>query len=345
MYQNFPPQPATVHADEMLPVQREIQNLDSYRHIVVMFSGGKDSLACLLYLIDTGVPRERLEVWHHLVDGREDSSLMDWPVTEDYCRRVAKHLGVKIRFSWKEGGFEREMLRAGVPTAPIHYETPEGTRQTGGRGPAGTRLRFPQVSANLAVRWCSAYLKIDVAAAALRGDPRFLDSRTLVVTGERAEESAARARYKPFEPHRADRRFGRRRRRHIDHWRPVLHWPERQVWDIIRAHGIRPHPAYRAGFGRVSCMTCIFGAPDQWATVRAHAPERFRRIADYEAQFGVTIHRKRPVTERVLAGTAYAAAPSGIDAALCESHEETVAVPVDQWELPAGAFGEKAGPT
>ena len=43
------------------------------------------------------------------------------------------------------------------------------------------------------VRWCSAYLKIDVGAAALRGQARFEGKRTLFVTGERAEESAARA--------------------------------------------------------------------------------------------------------------------------------------------------------
>jgi 3'-phosphoadenosine 5'-phosphosulfate sulfotransferase (PAPS reductase)/FAD synthetase len=48
----------------------------------------------------------------------------------------------------------------------------------------------------------------------------FRDGKTLVVTGERAEESPNRARYKVFEPHRADNRHGRRVIRHVDHWRP-----------------------------------------------------------------------------------------------------------------------------
>ena len=38
-------------------------------------------LAALLRLLDLGVDRDRLELWHHDVDGREGSTLMDWPFT------------------------------------------------------------------------------------------------------------------------------------------------------------------------------------------------------------------------------------------------------------------------
>lgn len=86
----------------------------TYDHVVVAFSGGKDSLACVLHLIGRGVPRERLELWHHDVDGREGSALMDWPVTRDYCRKVAAALDIPLYFSWKEGGFAREMDRGSV---------------------------------------------------------------------------------------------------------------------------------------------------------------------------------------------------------------------------------------
>ena len=58
------------------------------------------------------------------------------------------------------------------------------------------------------MRWCSASLKVDVADRALRGQDRFLNRRTLMVTGERAEESPARTRYATFEPHRTDTRNG-----------------------------------------------------------------------------------------------------------------------------------------
>ncbi|MCL4526404.1 MAG: hypothetical protein M1492_07905 [Gammaproteobacteria bacterium] len=127
-------------------------DLDSYDHILVAFSGGKDSMACLLHLLELGVSRKRLELWHHRIDGA-DGALMDWPVTEDYCSTIAAHFCLPIFFSWKEGGFEREMLRDRSPTAPIHFEAPDGLHTIGGLGPQGTRQKFPQVSGNLAVRW------------------------------------------------------------------------------------------------------------------------------------------------------------------------------------------------
>ncbi|MCG7353738.1 adenine nucleotide alpha hydrolase family protein [Roseomonas mucosa] len=94
-------------------------------------------------------------------------------------------------------------------------------------GPRSTRLLFPQTSADLSVRWCSAALRIGVMDTLIRAQDRFLGSRTLVVTGERAEESPARALYAPSERHRTDTRDGTRRQRHVDHWRPVHGWSER----------------------------------------------------------------------------------------------------------------------
>jgi predicted phosphoadenosine phosphosulfate sulfurtransferase len=67
-------------------------DLHSYENIIVFFSGGKDSLACLLQLLDVGAKPGRIELWHHDVDGREGSNLMDWPCTASYCRAVADGL-------------------------------------------------------------------------------------------------------------------------------------------------------------------------------------------------------------------------------------------------------------
>lgn len=322
-------------------------DLASYHAIVVPFSGGKDSLAAFLHLLECGVPRDKIELWHHEVDGREGSQLMDWPVTSDYCRKVAQAFGVKLYYSWKVGGFEREMLRQRSRTAPITFEQPLGGRMAvgGERGTESTRLRFPQVSSDLSVRWCSAYLKIDVCAAAIRNQPRFERKRTLVVTGERAQESNARARYAVFEKHKADNRFGRARR-HVDHWRPVHAWREPQVWEIIARHRVNPHPAYRLGWGRVSCMTCIFGSCDQWASIRRIAPDRFRRIAELEAQFGSTIHRKKTVQELADSGTPYETMRTeDVSAALCDVFGEPVILAPGAWRLPAGAYADAAGPT
>ena len=312
--------------------------LSSYDHIIVAFSGGKDSLACVLHLLELGADSSKIELWHHDVDGREGPRLMDWPVTPDYCRKVAAGLGLPLYFSWKQGGFEREMLRSGTPTAPTFFETPEGLRQAGGRGPAGTRRKFPQVSADLKVRWCSAYLKIDVGAAALRNQDRFTGSRTLFVTGERAEESAARSRYKTFEPHRTHGT-----KRHVDQWRPIHDWPEADVWRIIERWSINPHPGYRLGWGRLSCALCIFGNRDQMTSAAIALPCQAKRVSDYERDFGLTIKRNESVAQSAARGQAYKMDAATLRSARSETFEEPVFL--DNWILPAGAFGDNNGPS
>ena len=263
--------------------------LGEYDKILVSYSGGKDSLACLLHLLDLGVPREKIELHHQDVDGHGEP-LMDWPCTPAYVKATGEALGIPVVFSWREGGFVREMLRDHAPTAAVSYER-EGRRVTlpTVRLTEGTRLKFPQVSADLSVRWCSSALKIDPFARVMTNEPAYQGKKILVVTGERGEESSARAKYEDAEPHRTDSK-----RRLVHHWRPILDWKEKQVWEIIERWRVRPHPAYALGWGRTSCLACIFGNEDQWASVSAIAPERFKRIA--AARKGLSQHdQKGPV--------------------------------------------------
>ena len=343
--------PVTVVED---PDYAPMPDLSSYSTFVVGFSGGKDSLACVLRLLDLGVPREKIELWHHDVDGGGDS-FIDWPVSEDYSRKVAAALGIKFFLSYKDGGFRREMLRDKTPTARMVFETPHGVQTSGGESASDdVRLKFPQVSADLTVRWCSAYLKVDVGAAALRNQPRFDHARTLMITGERTDESTNRAVYCSLEPDRAGLRNGKKAR-HIDRWRPVLHWSEQDVWEIIRRYRINPHPAYKMGWGRVSCAGCIFGSADQFASLRAVNPAQFQGLVDMEAGLGVNVKRSMSLLQLVESGNKggqpgrvyeHILTPEGQRLArLATAREYTDPVLVDDWTLPAGAFGESTGPT
>jgi len=321
-------------------------NLLEYDFILMAFSGGKDSTASFLHLLDLGADRAKIELHHHNVDGRAingaSSALMDWPSTPAYCKAFGRAFGVPIYFSWREGGFEREMLRNNTPTAPICWEAPDGSiGTTGGSGPLGTRLKFPQVSGNLAVRWCSPALKIDVGAAAIRNQARFLGKKTLVASGERAEESPNRARYLAFEPDRACST-----RRTVHRFRPVHGWTEQRVWDIIGRYRVFPHPAYRLSFSRLSCRACIFGNNDQWESLRKIDPSGFRTLEDYENRFGITIHRKLALGARADAGQPYAACsnPALVAEAMDPNWNGPIILPEGQWALPAGAFGSGGGP-
>lgn len=328
-------------------------DLDSYDYIIVACSGGKDSIACVLHLLDIGIDPSRIELWHHRVDGL-NSELMDWPCTDDYVKKFAKAFNLKIYYTWKEGGFEREMLRDNQPTAPISFETPNGKIKTvgGTKKSLGTRKKFPQVAASLTVRWCSAYLKIDVAARALRHQERFINSKTLFITGERAEEGrydkngkpCGRAAYAEFETHTTDLRNGKSYTRHIDHWRPVHKWTENRIWDIIRRFRVNVHPAYHLGWGRLSCASCIFGSKHQWASLNAINPKQVKRIINYEIEFKRTIHRKKSVPELIAEGTPYPSITKKLtEIALSKTYSEKIIL--DLWHEPAGAYGENAGPT
>jgi hypothetical protein len=321
-------------------------DLSFYDYIICAFSGGKDSFSSVLRLLESGADPSKIQLWHHDINGREGGRLkMDWPCTVSYCQAAADALGLPLYYSWKVGGFEREMLRENARTAPTRFEVPCGNvRQIGGNGgKLSTRRKFPQVSADLKVRWCSAYLKRDVCEAAIRNQPEIFDgARTLIVSGERAEESPGRARYKPFEPDHVDRRNGKRRL-YVDRWRPVHAWPERDVWGILERHKIAPHPAYKLGWGRVSCMACIFGSDNQWASLNQIEAKTIKLIDAYEREFGVTIHRSLGVLERVARGTPYPHLNGNVRVALSDTYDEPIFV--QDWKLPAGAFGDGAGPT
>lgn len=306
----------------------------------------KDSIACFLNLLELGVDRRKIELWHNHIDGHGEAPFMDWPVTPTYCREFAKAFGVPIYFSWRHGGFKREMLRENQRTAPVSWETVDGEIHTAGGkgGKESTRRKFPQVTANLSQRWCSAALKVDCAALALNNQPRFLGKRTLFITGERAEESAARSKYSTFEPHRCHR-GGPKVKRHVDAWRPVHGWSEQHVWEDIECYKVQPHPAYRIGWTRLSCMACIFGSDSQFASVKAIAPDMFDAISSYELEFECSIHRTKYLHERVLHAKPYINMESMLVLAALQE-EYHIPIITDSWSLPCGAFGEdKAGPT
>lgn len=327
------------------PNTTQVRELGWYDHIIVSFSGGKDSLALVLELLRQGVPAEKIQLWHQHVDGEPgvDKPFMDWPVTSSYCRAVAEHLGTPLFFQWRHGGFHRELLKKNDKIAPVSFERQDRSIGTAGgiKGKISTRCMFPQVTADLSKRWCSPALKIDVAGMALNNEPAFKKSRILFLTGERRQESVARSKYAEMEQHRCHTLS-----RHVDHWRMVIDWSDEQVWQIIEDFRIVPHPAYRLGWSRVSCLACIFGLADQWASVRAIAPAIFAQIAQYEVDFGKTIHQGKTVVQLADRGTPYpGCADESLVALAMGTDYPAHLIHSDNWELPAGAYKHGGGPS
>jgi 3'-phosphoadenosine 5'-phosphosulfate sulfotransferase (PAPS reductase)/FAD synthetase len=322
-----------------------IRDLDWYDYFLVSFSGGKDSVALALGLRKRGVPADSILLMHQHVEGEPgvDRPFMDWPCTESYCRAFSQATGMRLLFQWRQGGFHRELMKENARTAPVSFEYLGGGVGTAGgvRGKLGTRRLFPQVTADLSKRWCSPALKIDVASIAIANEPAFKGKRLLFLSGERRQESAARSRYAEMERHRTHTKG-----RHVDHWRMVIDWSEEQVWAMMQEFGVMPHPAYRLGWSRVSCLACIFGQADQWASVRLIARDVFERIARYEREFGKTIHRGRSVIDLADRGTPYSECYDRelVVLAMGRYYSSDLAL-TDNWTLPAGAFRRCGGPS
>ncbi|HWK58131.1 MAG TPA: phosphoadenosine phosphosulfate reductase family protein [Parapedobacter sp.] len=322
--------------------------MKGYDKYIVAFSGGKDSISCFLHLLDIGIPKDKIELWHHDIDGREET-FMDWEVTPDYCRKFAAAFGVPLYFSWKKGGFKREMLRENAYTQPNYFELPDGSigvSKRGTRATKATRQKFPQISVDLSVRWCSSYLKIDVMTTAIRNQGRFLQRKVLVISGERGEESKARAAYEIHEPDRADLREGKKNWRIVDRWRPIRDWKEGRVWDIIERYRVRVHPCYYLGWSRCSCKFCIFGNADQFASAYTISPNQGDEIMMYEDSFGVTIKRNMTLRDLIALGRPYNdITPELARMATSQVYDQQIIFnDNEEWILPAGAYGESCGP-
>lgn len=189
----------------------ELLPLEEYDLIIVLFSGGKDSMAAYYKLLELGVPKGKIECWHHDVDGGHPDLRMDWPVTPAYVQSFVQAEGVSLRTSWRVGGFWSEVYRIGAQL-PVEYETPGGV-QTCRLTPAqiesarlreqimaeecpellsdlkqyGYRMKFPAKAGDLARRWCSASLKIDVASSVLRNLADLGNVRRLPAKGSIAQ--------------------------------------------------------------------------------------------------------------------------------------------------------------
>ncbi|MCD7969080.1 MAG: phosphoadenosine phosphosulfate reductase family protein [Alistipes sp.] len=322
-------------------------DIHSYDYYIINYSGGKDSTAIFLWLLEQGIDPRCIELWHQCVDGKGET-FFDWEVTPDYCRQFAKAFNVKVYFQWKKGGFYREMMRKNCRTAPTCFETENGCIETvgGKRGNISTRLKFPQCSSNLAVRWCSSYLKIGVASTAIVNQRRFLNKRTLVLSGERGEESAQRAKYAIFEPDKADCRDGERMKRHVDRIRPIRDWKEQQVWEIIERYRIRVHPCYYMGWNRCSCKMCVFGNKDQFASAAYISPEIMCGLISIEKQNGYTMKRNIDLTTLISKGTPFPGITNNImKTATGIQYKLSIIIPDNQkWLLPAGAYKRGGGP-
>ena len=336
--------------------------LEEYDLIVVLISGGKDSVACYLKLIELGVPKEKIEFWHHDIDGGHPTRRMDWKCTQNYVKALADAEGVKLRVSYRVNGFFGELYRIGA-SEPIEWIDPDTgeirqcklssnylkCRELKEQATEemeellkqyGYRMKFPAKTGDLSRRWCSAYLKICVADTVVSNLDRLgeleelggkrhkfpakggthsgrwcsgnlkaavqdsvtanleetkHDKKVLIVSGERRGESAGRSKYNEMEIHRTNATA--KAHRVVHQWRCCIDYSEKDVWELLKRHHINPHPCYRIGWNRCSCMMCIFSTPRLFAGVKELFPDAYASLRHDEEVLGFTLDNKKNLDE------------------------------------------------
>lgn len=355
-----------MYLEELLP-------LEMYDLVIVLISGGKDSIACYYKLLELGVPKSKIEFWHHDIDGGHPSRTMDWRCTANYIRSFAEAEQIPLRVSWRKNGFFGELYRIGASEL-IEYVDPETgeiyqcppskkymecqklkvaaiSEMENKLAEFGYRMKFPMKSGDLSRRWCSAYLKIMVADTVLRNmnsvaanlTKTRMDIKLLIVSGERRGESVGRSKYNEIEIHRTN--AVSKHHRTVHQWRPVIDYSEKDIWEVLKRHKVNPHPCYRAGWNRCSCAMCIFSTPQLFAGIRELYPKEYALLCQDEKVLGFTLDNHCDLETYI--GSADSCVYHGYKEAIQslltgEFPVESVYVK-DKWKYPVGAFHGAAG--
>lgn len=228
-------------------------------HLVINFSGGKDSCAMLAYLCEN-YPR----VTKHLV------------MADTGWEHVGKPGRWPGAIEWSEG-------IAAMFGMPLHVvRNPNKTLIT----MAQRRGKFP----GMKQRQCTSDLKRGPVNTWIRRNIK--DPVVVSAMGMRAEESTGRAKL----PRLCRDRHESNGRRTIWKWNPILHWTEQQVLDYLAERDIPIHPVY-GHLRRFSCRVCIFMGKHDLRAVRHHDPEAIDLIAMLEGEIGFTMFMDGPVRE------------------------------------------------
>lgn len=248
---------------------------------LVTFSGGKDSLAIIIWAKLT------------LKDDEWDVVFCDtgWEAqaTYDYIDWIEANIGKKF-IRLKSTAFENK----------IDQHVRESIVRIFGRENVFAEMvmskkRFPSTRA----RFCTEFLKMMVMIDYILT----LQYDVVVVQGVRAEESASRAMLKKndeyfkfyFEAKRYNKKkepvYDTYRKADIVAWldlyscdvvRPILDWTAAEVFDSIFANGFRPNPLYFKGHSRVGCYPCIMCQLSEIRLIAQNDPERINQLEEFE---------------------------------------------------------------
>lgn len=235
--------------------------------VIVQFSGGKDSLASLLWALDK-----------YGVDN----------VTAVFCDTKWEH-------NLTYGHINEVVKKSGV-----EFVTLFGMYSF--MGLVRKKLRFPSTKA----RFCTEWLKIRPFIDWLleQDYPYFQIIQGIRRSESKSRSKMDRActyfKYY-FEPYKHDKNgkpvFMTYRKKEVREWclkhqadidRPFIDASANDVMNFIKSKGYKPNPLYYMGFGRVGCFPCIMCNHSEMKLIIEKQPEYLERIQSLEQEMGST---------------------------------------------------------
>jgi 3'-phosphoadenosine 5'-phosphosulfate sulfotransferase (PAPS reductase)/FAD synthetase len=230
--------------------------------VLVSYSGGKDSQACLLWAVKKFGVKNIQAVF---CDTGWES-----PITYTHIFDTTKNLGVKLI-------------------------TLKSKKYNGLIDLAEKKKRFPSSQA----RFCTSELKsIPFIDYVLMQKEHLLIIQGIrsSESHNRSQMQKQCTYFKYyFEPYNDKMKTHTYRKKDIKQWlskysadvlRPVFDWSSQQVIDFIIENGKQPNDLYKQGFKRVGCFPCIMSSQREVYEFLKRYPEKFNEIIEHENRIG-----------------------------------------------------------
>ena len=260
--------PLDIKVKKSIEILKDIkQKLDEDLPLIINFSGGKDSMACLTLALKV-FPKNR--IWCCYADGG-----FELPQTLEYVKSKAKEVGVELHIA-KAG----EVTLSHRPTGPLtRCQTFEDF------------ILHYKYWPSAGKRWCSTWMKQRLMKAYWRQlfGPKV---KLFKVNGVRQFESKTRLwKYgdpKHYMKHVVDgNKFIRYDREHnpTQLVYPILEWTTEDVIQFLKNENIVLHSGYKV-FGVSGCKWCPVHTPDIYENILRLHPNMYDDIIELETKIG-----------------------------------------------------------
>lgn len=235
--------------------------------ILVQFSGGKDSLATLIWAKNQ---------FGNKIKAVFCDTLWEHHYTYQHIEEVVEKLGIELI-------------------------TLKSKKYDGFIGMSKDKGRFPSTKA----RFCTEELKVKPFIDYILGlkDNVLIIQGIRADESESRSKMESQCSYFKyyFEPYGYDKKGKAKmysyRKKEIQNFvrsyshdvlRPIITWNVKEVFDFIKLNGFESNPLYKRGFSRVGCMPCIMARHSEIQSIIDYEPQYFDRIMHAESTIGRT---------------------------------------------------------